>query len=132
MGKPFIIDKSAKSGRGSPDNFGIWCNGSTTDFGSVCPSSNLGVPTILSFNKVIMEIKTKFNIGHTVYTYLHSSILVTQIKDIKIYCYTGGEYCVDYIIFDNYCSDGKTTIPEDEIFATEKECRNSIPIKKNE
>ncbi|HIZ01334.1 MAG TPA: hypothetical protein H9819_03655, partial [Candidatus Bacteroides merdipullorum] len=22
-----------------------WCNGSTTDFGSVCPSSNLGSPT---------------------------------------------------------------------------------------
>lgn len=33
------------SGRGSPDNFGIWCNGSTTDFGSVCMSSNLVVPT---------------------------------------------------------------------------------------
>ena len=23
----------------------IWCNGSTTDFGSVCPSSNLGIST---------------------------------------------------------------------------------------
>ena len=28
----------------SPD-FEIWCNGSTTDFGSVCPSSNLGIST---------------------------------------------------------------------------------------
>ena len=25
---------------------GLWCNGSTTDFGSVSPSSNLGSPTI--------------------------------------------------------------------------------------
>ena len=24
---------------------GLWCNGSTTDFGSACPSSNLGKPT---------------------------------------------------------------------------------------
>jgi hypothetical protein len=24
---------------------GLWCNGSTTGFGSVCPSSNLGSPT---------------------------------------------------------------------------------------
>ena len=24
----------------------IWCNGSTTDFGSVCPSSNLGISTM--------------------------------------------------------------------------------------
>ena len=79
-----------------------------------------------------MEIKTKFNIGDTVYTYLHSSILVTQIKNIKIYCYRSGNYHIDYVIFDNYYSDGETTIPEDEIFATEKECRNSIPIKKNE
>ena len=45
MGKPFSNDKSAMSGRGSPDNLGIWCNGSTTDFGSVCSSSNLDVPT---------------------------------------------------------------------------------------
>ena len=27
-------------------NNGLWCNGSTTDFGSVSPSSNLGSPTI--------------------------------------------------------------------------------------
>ena len=28
---------------------GLWCNGSTTDFGSACPSSNLGKPTNISF-----------------------------------------------------------------------------------
>ena len=27
--------------------FGLWCNGSTTGFGSVCPSSNLGSPTTI-------------------------------------------------------------------------------------
>ena len=27
--------------------YGLWCDGSTTDFGSVSPSSNLGSPTIL-------------------------------------------------------------------------------------
>ena len=27
---------------------GLWCNGSTTGFGSVCPSSNLGSPTIFN------------------------------------------------------------------------------------
>lgn len=25
-------------------NFGVWCNGNTTDFDSVVPSSNLGIP----------------------------------------------------------------------------------------
>ena len=25
----------------------VWCNGSTTDFGSACPSSNLGTSTFL-------------------------------------------------------------------------------------
>ena len=25
--------------------FGLWCNGSTTGFGSVCPGSNPGSPT---------------------------------------------------------------------------------------
>ena len=25
--------------------FGLWCNGSTTGFGSVCPGSNPGNPT---------------------------------------------------------------------------------------
>ena len=29
----------------SAKQFGLWCNGSTTGFGSVCPSSNLGSPT---------------------------------------------------------------------------------------
>lgn len=78
-----------------------------------------------------MEIKTKFNIEDTVYIFLHSFIFVTQIKNIKIYCYRDGNYHIDYDIFDNYCSDGETTIPEDEIFATEDECRKSIPIKRN-
>ena len=79
-----------------------------------------------------MEIRTKFNIDDTVYIYLHSSILVTQIKNIEIYCYHSGNYQIYYVIFDNYYSDGEITVPEDKIFATEKECRNSIPIKKNE
>ena len=85
----------------------------------------------LTPNKAIMEIRTKFNKGDTVYIFRHESIFVTEIKDIKIYCYRDGDYCVDYIIFDN--SDKyDVTIPEKEIFATAKECRNSIPIKKNE
>lgn len=79
-----------------------------------------------------MEIRTKFNIDDTVYAYLHSSILVTQIKNIEIYCYRSGNCQIYYVIFDNYYSDGEITIPEDRIFATEKECRNSISIKKNE
>lgn len=79
-----------------------------------------------------MEIKTKFNIGDAVYTYLHSSIFVTQIKNIKIYCYRDGNYQIEYVVFDNSYSDGETTCPEDKIFATEEECRKSISIKKNE
>mgnify|MGYP006965557504 CR=1 FL=1 len=27
--------------------FGLWCNGSTTGFGSVCPGSNPGSPTTM-------------------------------------------------------------------------------------
>ena len=27
--------------------FGLWCNGSTTGFGSVCPGSNPGSPTTI-------------------------------------------------------------------------------------
>lgn len=77
-----------------------------------------------------MDIHTNFNKGDTVYIFKHESIFVTEIKDIKIYCYTDGEYRVDYIIFDNsYQYD--VTISEDKIFATEEECRKSIPIKKN-
>jgi hypothetical protein len=29
----------------SAKKFGLWCNGSTTGFGSVCPGSNPGSPT---------------------------------------------------------------------------------------
>lgn len=51
IGKPFSNDKSAKPGRGNPGNIGVWCNGSTTDFGSVCSSSNLDTLTkALIFN----------------------------------------------------------------------------------
>lgn len=78
-----------------------------------------------------MVIKTKFNRGDTVYIFRHDSIFVTEIKDIKILCYFEGEYHVDYVIFDeSYQSD--VTICEDKVFATEDECRKSIPIKKNE
>lgn len=78
-----------------------------------------------------MEIKTKFNIGDTVYIHLHDHIFITQIKNMKIYCYRDGNYQIEYVVFDNSYSDGETTYPEDKIFATEDECRKSIPIKKN-
>ena len=74
-----------------------------------------------------MEIKTKFNIGDTVYIFRHESIFVTEIKDIKILCYYNGEYHVDYTLFDKSYELG-VTICEDKIFATEEECRKSIPI----
>ena len=78
-----------------------------------------------------MEIHTNFNRGDIVYIFRNESIFVTEIKDIKIYCYKNGEYHVCYIIFDN-SSQYDVTISEDKIFATEEECRKSIPIKKNE
>ena len=31
--------------QGKRMKFGLWCNGSTTGFGSVCPGSNPGSPT---------------------------------------------------------------------------------------
>lgn len=31
--------------QGKHIKFGLWCNGSTTGFGSVCPGSNPGSPT---------------------------------------------------------------------------------------
>ena len=76
-----------------------------------------------------MEIKTKFNVGDTVYVFRRNSIFVTQIKDIKIYCYKDS-YNVDYIIFDKDYTGG-VTVSEDELFDNEEDCRRSIPIMKN-
>ena len=39
---------------------GLWCNGSTTDFGSVCRSSNLLSPTI-NFDKWLFVIAYESN-----------------------------------------------------------------------
>ncbi len=39
--KPLSLQRFSKESM----MFGLWCNGSTTGFGSVCPSSNLGSPT---------------------------------------------------------------------------------------
>lgn len=77
-----------------------------------------------------MDIHTKFNINDTVYIFRHKSIFVTQIKNIKIRCYKDS-YHVDYSIFDKEYLPDEVIISEDEIFATEDECRKSIPIKKN-
>ena len=76
-----------------------------------------------------MEIKTKFNVDDTVYVFRRNSIFVTQIKDIKIYCYKDS-YNVDYIIFDKDYTGG-VTVSEDELFDNEEDCRRSIPIMKN-
>ena len=40
--------------------FGLWCNGSTTGFGSVCPGSNPGSPTILRQNGKKNPLKLQF------------------------------------------------------------------------
>lgn len=76
-----------------------------------------------------MEIKTRFNVGDTVYVFRRNSIFVTQIKDIKIYCYKD-RYRVDYSILDNDYTSG-VTVSEDELFDNEEDCRRSIPIMKN-
>lgn len=76
-----------------------------------------------------MEIKTKFNVGDTVYVFRRDSIFVTQIKDIKIYCYKDS-YSVDYSIFDKDYTSG-VTVSEDVLFDNEEGCRRSIPVKKN-
>lgn len=76
-----------------------------------------------------MEIKTRFNVGDTVYVFRRNSIFVTQIKDIKIYCYKD-RYRVDYSILDNDYTSG-VTVSEDELFDNEVDCRRSIPIMKN-
>ena len=58
-----MICKSAKPGRGSPGNIGVWCNGSTTGFGSVCSSSNLDTPTkALIFSSCFILKDTKTNL----------------------------------------------------------------------
>lgn len=52
-------------------NLGTWCNGSTTDFGSVCLSPNLGVPTIIKFvgwrqRKLALELWGTAQLTHIV------------------------------------------------------------------
>ena len=42
-GEKVATSPTMGDGRGKYNE--IWCNGSTTDFGSVCPSSNLGIST---------------------------------------------------------------------------------------
>ena len=36
--------------------FGLWCNGSTTGFGSVCPGSNPGSPTLTVLRVYLSEL----------------------------------------------------------------------------
>ena len=41
--------------------FGLWCNGSTTGFGSVCPGSNPGSPTFFKTFIVKSPLKRHFS-----------------------------------------------------------------------
>ncbi len=42
--------------QGKHIKFGLWCNGSTTGFGSVCPGSNPGSPTEKALRYNILEL----------------------------------------------------------------------------
>ena len=40
--------------------FGLWCNGSTTGFGSVCPGSNPGSPTTNQRKRGCLKMRRPF------------------------------------------------------------------------
>ena len=43
--------------------FGLWCNGSTTGFGSVCPGSNPGSPTTIQLIAAKNPLKSQVLVG---------------------------------------------------------------------
>ena len=43
--------------------FGLWCNGSTTGFGSVCPGSNPGSPTTMQLIAAKNPLKSQVLVG---------------------------------------------------------------------
>lgn len=60
--------------QGKHIKFGLWCNGSTTGFGSVCPGSNPGSPTekVLRYN--ILELFLFLGLVQIDHTFLSSSL----------------------------------------------------------
>lgn len=70
--------------------FGLWCNGSTTGFGSVCPSSNLGSPTKKSPERDIFR-------GF----FFRDSEVVVFVYPYKIEVYRGSAYIkfINLILF---------------------------------
>ena len=47
----------------SAKKFGLWCNGSTTGFGSVCPGSNPGSPTTMQLIAAKNPLKSQVLVG---------------------------------------------------------------------
>ena len=67
--------------------FGLWCNGSTTGFGSVCPGSNPGSPTEkiperqllgIFYFRFLSGIKKEMDLTPHPFPYVH------QISDNRI------------------------------------------------
>lgn len=72
-----------------------------------------------------MDIKTKFNIGDTVYHMFHDKIRESQIDAIRIRATTKGNPIITYEM--NIVNDyGYETIGELNIFATKEELIKSL------
>ena len=64
------------------NKIGAWCNGNTRVFGTLIPSSNLGVPTILTTTMVIEE-RTKKAIKLLLRFLKQKNLLVEYKKDLN-------------------------------------------------
>ena len=80
----FIWEKTKKDVVLCRQNTVQWCNGSTTDSGPVCPSSNLGWTTLKTWRKVRFYFYSSpdyFNIRVSIRNTYRSSILSNNSKD---------------------------------------------------
>ena len=71
--------------------FGLWCNGSTTGFGSVCPGSNPGSPTTIQLIAAKNPLKSQVLVGFFVilspscWHYRYRFFLFTNLWTILLY-----------------------------------------------
>ena len=70
--------------------FGLWCNGSTTGFGSVCPGSNPGSPTTIQL--IAAKKPTKYASFSWVFLFILSPSLLVTIG-------------IDFFFLRNLCND---------------------------
>lgn len=74
---------------------GLWCNGSTTGFGSVCPGSNPGSPTLKALKFFFQSFS--FYILCAIYSphSISDSFQLSTIQILQLHCVDSFTYSVE-------------------------------------